>query len=147
MSETVTDLSFALPDVPGWIYPALVRAASEAIIVVDRDGAIQIWNPAAEQLFGYTSHDMLGEQLDAIIPERLRAAHNVEFQRAVESATTKYKGKVMTTRAVHKNGSKVYIDMSFSLLTDNHGKVAAVAAVARDVTERYLDEAQAHRTT
>jgi len=147
MLETASESSIARPHLPVWIYEAFVRTASEAIIVVDHEGVIQLWNHGAEQLFGYAPAEMLGAPLDAIIPERLRAAHNAGFRRAVDSGTTKYQGKVMNTRAVHKNGTKLYVDLSFSLLIDREGRVAAVAAVGRDSTERYRAEAKAQRAT
>ncbi len=51
----------------------LISAMGDAVIVSDTNGAITLWNKAAEQLFGYTESEALGKTLDLIIPEHLRA--------------------------------------------------------------------------
>jgi len=52
-----------------------VLMAGDAIIAAGTDGAIVLWNPAAERMFGYTESEALGQSLDLIIPERLRHRH------------------------------------------------------------------------
>lgn len=134
--QQTTELNWNEP----WLYRAVIEQIQEAIIVVDADEIIRIWNPGAEAMFGHLAADMLGRNLDAIIPERLRAPHSQGFRRAVETGQTKYAGQVMTTRAVHRNGSNIYVDLSFVLLRDNDNQLIGVSAVARDCTERYLAE-------
>jgi PAS domain S-box-containing protein len=53
----------------------LVREAPDAIIYADPQGIIHFWNHAAERVFGYAEAEALGQSLDLIIPERLRARH------------------------------------------------------------------------
>ncbi len=120
------------------VHRAIVEQAPEAIIVVDREGIVRIWNAGAQALFGFSAAEMLGVGLEAIVPERLWPAHDTGFRRAVDSGHARYAGRVMTTRAVHKDGGKRYVDLSFTLLRDGQGEVAAVAAVGRDCTERQL---------
>jgi PAS domain S-box-containing protein len=55
-------------------YQQLVEVIGDAIVVADASGAINLWNPAAERLFGFTQAEALGNSLDLIIPERLRSA-------------------------------------------------------------------------
>jgi len=116
----------------------VISEIHEAVIVVDRNETVRLWNKGAENLFGYAASEIVGKNLDLIVPERLRQAHSSGFRRAVETGHTKYGGKVMTTRSVHKTGAKIYIDMSFALLRDAEGEVVGVSAVARDATESYL---------
>src|SRR5262245_765457 len=92
---------------------AVVEQAADAMIYADRDGAIRIWNHAAERLFGYSAAEVTGGSLDVIIPERFRPAHSAGFRKAVESGETKYGNRVMTTRSVHKNGRRLYVDLTF----------------------------------
>lgn len=120
------------------VYKAIVEQSTDAVILSDREGAILIWNRGAERVFGYGVQEALGQSLDLIIPERMRAAHWKGFRRAVESGKTKYGGKVMTTRSVHKDGRTLYVDLSFSLVDDGAGELAGVLATGRDCTERYL---------
>ena len=122
------------------LYQAIVEQAPDAIIFADRDGSIQVWNRGAETVFGYAAAEVLGKSLDVIIPERLRHAHWEGFHRAISTGQTKYGNRVLTTRSVHKNGSKVYVDLSFGLVRDEAGAVTGAMAVGRDGTARYLSE-------
>ncbi|WP_428852722.1 PAS domain-containing protein [Imbroritus primus] len=118
----------------------IVAQTSDAIIATDRGGVIRVWNAGAERLFGHRQSEMLGGSLDVIIPETLRKAHWIGFDRAVVSGQMKYSGEVMTTRSMHKDGRKLYIDMSFNLLRDASDQVVGVLAIARDCTARYEAE-------
>jgi PAS domain S-box-containing protein len=113
-------------------FEAIVAQAPVSIILANRDGAIVVWNRASEALFGYTAAEVLGKSLDIIIPEHLRASHWAGFDNSLASGATKYAGRVMTTRAVHKNGGKVYVDFSFELLKEPDGTVIGAMAVGRE---------------
>jgi PAS domain S-box-containing protein len=121
-------------------FEALVEQMPVSIIVADREGSIRVWNRASEALFGHSASEALGRSLDIIIPEHLRAAHWAGFERSLASGTTKYVGQVMTTRAVHKDGRKLYVDFSFGMLKDAAGEVVGAIATGRDATARYLAE-------
>ena len=122
------------------LFQAIVEQSPDAIVFADRDGAILIWNRGAEAVFGYTAAEVLGQSLDLIIPERLRSAHWEGFRRAVDTGQTKYSGRVLTTRSVHKNGSRLYVDLSFGLARDSVGAVSGAFAIGRECTARYLAE-------
>jgi PAS domain S-box-containing protein len=119
---------------------AIAEQAPDAIVYADRQGVIRFWNGAAERIFGRAAADAVGLSLDIIIPERLRTAHWNGFRSAVGTGRTKYDGQSLTTRAVHSDGRKLYVELSFSLLRDDRGTVCGVVATARDCTERYLAE-------
>ena len=121
-------------------FAAVVEQVPVSIIVSDREGRITVWNHASEALFGFTAAEAIGQSLDLIIPEHLRKAHWDGFDRSIASGTTKYAGKVMTTRAVHKDGRKLYVDFSFAMLKDAEGRVIGALAAGRDGTERFLRE-------
>jgi PAS domain S-box-containing protein len=127
------------PD-PGVIYRAIVEQAHEAIIFIDCDGLVGLWNHGAETLFGFAAEEVMGRNIDIIIPERFRHAHAAGFGRAVSTGTTRLGGRVLTTRANHKSGQKLYVDMSFGLVKDAE-RVLGAFAVARDGTARFLEEA------
>lgn len=125
-------------DVPADLLRAMVEQASEALIYADRDGVIRLWNRGAETLFGHSAAEALGQSLDIIIPERFRKAHWDGFNKALATGHAKYAGRFMTTRSVHKDGRKLYVEMSFGLVRDATGAVVGSLAVGRDVTERQL---------
>src|SRR4051794_3400134 len=100
------------------VFQAIVEQAAEAIIYADREGAIRIWNRGAETVFGYPAAEVLGKSLDVIIPERLRGSHWQAFGRAIDTGQTRYANRVLTTRSIHKDGSTLYVDLSFGLVRD-----------------------------
>lgn len=122
------------------IHRAIVEQAHEGIIFIDCDNRVRLWNHGAEQLFGYCAEEVMGRSIDVIIPQRLRPGHAEGFRRAVAAGQTRLGGRVMTTRAVHKSGGKLYVDLSFGLVKQGETVLGAFA-VARDCTARYLDEA------
>ena len=120
---------------------AIADAAPDAIIFADRGGVIRFWNRAAETVFGHAAADAVGRNLDLIIPERLRAAHWEGFDKAIASGVTRHSGKAMTTRSMHKDGHRIYVELSFGLLRDAAGTVIGALACGRDCTERQLARA------
>jgi PAS domain S-box-containing protein len=114
----------------------ILDAVADALICADRSRAIMRWNRAAELLFGYSADEALGQNLDLIIPEHLRVAHWNGFNAAITSGTMKLQGRPTLTRATHKSGRRLYIEMTFALLKGAEGEVEGSVAMARDVTER-----------
>ena len=123
------------------LFQAIVEQAPDAIIFADREGAIRVWNRGAEAVFGYAAAEVLGNSLDVIIPERLRRAHWEGFRRAIDTGQTKFGGRVLTTRSVHKDGSKLYVDLSFGLIRNEAGATVGALAVGRDCTARHIERA------
>jgi len=126
-----------LEDNPHDLFQAIVDQAPDAVIYADRDGAIRVWNRTAEAIFGYAAAEVLGKSLDLIVPERFRNAHWKGFDEALETGHVKHAGRVLTTRSVHKNGSKLYVDLSFGLVKDSAGRPTGALAIGRDCTERH----------
>ena len=124
------------------LFRAIVEQAPDAIILADRDGLIRIWNHGAETIFGHSAAEVLGSSLDVIVPERFRSAHWEGFRRAIDSGLTKYGNRVLTTRSVHKDGSKLYVDLSFGLVRDDTGTVTGALAIGRDCTDRHVSVAE-----
>ena len=112
----------------------------EAVIHADRQGLIALWNPAAETMFGFSTAEAIGQSLDIIIPERLREAHWRGFHAANASGRTRLNGRPTVTRALHKSGATLYVEMSFAMVCATSGEVIGSVAVARDATERVQRE-------
>lgn len=120
----------------GKIHRLLIEQVADAVIYADSTGVIRLWNAAAERLFGFPAAEAIGQSLDLIIPERLRAAHWQAFDAALACGATKHRGRATQTRAQTRDGGTVYVDMSFSLLADEQGQVLGSMAIARDATAR-----------
>jgi PAS domain S-box-containing protein len=116
---------------------SILEQMADAVIYVDDTGTIMRWNHAAAALFGYSATEALGQNLDLIVPEHLRAAHWRGFEAATSSGVMKLQGRPTVTRATHQSGRKLYVEMTFALVKGEIGGAARGAvAVARDVTER-----------
>ena len=113
----------------------ILDSAGDAIIFADGAGAIRRWSRAATALFGFTAEEALGKSLEIIIPDHLRAAHWRGFDAAINSGALRLEGRPTLTRATHKSGRKLYVELTFALVSDGATAEGAVA-VARDVTER-----------
>jgi PAS domain S-box-containing protein len=125
---------------------AIVEQAADAIIYADASGTIVCWNHAAAALFGYAPAAAIGRNLDMIIPEHLRAPHWQGFEAAMASGKTRLSGAPTVTRAVHETGRKLYVEMTFAVVTERPGGPGVGAVVvARDVTERVEKERAARR--
>lgn len=125
---------------PGELAADLLRDMAEAVVFADRQGVIRAWNPGAEALFGFSTADAMGRNLDLIIPEHLRKAHWRGFERALDEGATRHGRRAIVTRALHAEGKRLYVDMSFAVVRDCSGAVVGAVAVARDATERYSEE-------
>jgi PAS domain S-box-containing protein len=115
----------------------LVHQAPDAMIYADLDGLIRVWNPAAERIFGHSATAAIGQNLDIIIPEPLRAAHWKGYDRALAAGDTKYRGQSLPTKALKADGSQFYVELSFSIIHGGDGEVIGALAHARDITERF----------
>ncbi len=124
---------------------ALIEQLADAVIFADCGGEIQLWNAGAEAVFGYSEAEVLGRRLDVIIPERLRPGHWAGFDAAIETGTMKHGRDAMTTRSMHKDGSDLYLDLSFALVKNETGRVLGAVAVARDITTRFQTERESRR--
>jgi PAS domain S-box-containing protein len=124
----------------------ILDAVADALIYADCSGKILRWNRASQLLFGYSVDEALGQSLDLIIPEHLRNAHWNGFDAAVASGTMKLQGRPTLTRAAHKDGRRLYIEMTFALVRGTDAEVKGSVAMARDVTER-VERERAARTS
>jgi PAS domain S-box-containing protein len=118
----------------------IVEQTPEAIVFTDIAGVIRVWNRGAQALFGFTAEEALGHSLDLIIAERFRRAHWEGYHAAMASGRTRHGAQVRTTRAVHKDGRKLYVELSFGVVVDDAGVVLGSVAVGRDGTARHGED-------
>ena len=119
---------------------ALVAALGDAVLVCDASGALTLWNPACERMFGFTEAEVLGKSMDLIIPERLRARHWEGYKQTMASGITKYGSDVLRVPAIDKQGRKMSIAFTVAMLHGSDGKVTGIASVIRDETARFAEE-------
>ena len=106
-------------NIPAGLGEALLHSASDAIIATDRDGRITFWNPGAERIFGFTAGEAVGQSLDLIIPENLRARHWSGFRHTMATGTSRYgHGDLLSVPGLTKEGARISVEFTIVLLRD-----------------------------
>jgi len=118
----------------------LIEAIGDAIVVADVNGAITLWNPAAERMFGFTRDEAMGQSLDLIIPQRLQQRHWDGYHKTMETGLTRYGHDLLRVPATHKDGRTLSIAFTVALLYSEQHAVTGIAAVIRDETQRFQEE-------
>jgi PAS domain S-box-containing protein len=121
-------------------FKQLVEGAGDAIMVCDAQGAITLWNRAAERIFGFTEAEALGQSLDMIIPQRQRQRHWDGYQKTMETGITKYGADLLRVPALHKDGHTLSIAFTVSMLFSESREVTGIVAIVRDETARFAEE-------
>jgi PAS domain S-box-containing protein len=123
---------------PSVLADAVLQTSSDAVVASDKDGIIRFWNPGAERIFGYASGEALGQSLDIIIPERLRARHWQGYRQVMATGESRYgHGDVLAVPGIRKDGARVSLEFTIVLLRDEAGQTIGMAAIMRDVTTRF----------
>ena len=121
-------------------YKQLVEVIGDAFVVCDAAGAITLWNPAAERMFGFSPAEALGQSLDLIIPERQRQRHWDGYHKTMATGQTRYGHDVLRVPALHKDGRPLSIAFTVAMLHAPDNTVSAIVAVIRDETVRWNEE-------
>lgn len=116
---------------------ALVRDSNDAVSVVDPDGRILHWNRGAEHMYGYSEAEALKMNISVIVPESQRAgALLIRVRLAASESIAPFEA-----RGTAKDGRLVDVWRTVTALTDDAGKVEAIAQTDRDITEQRRTEA------
>ncbi len=116
-----------------------VLSAGDAIVAAGSDGAIILWNPAAERIFGYAEQEALGRSLDLIIPARQRQRHWDGYGRVMKTGESRYGTQVLRVPALHKDGRMLSIAFTVTLMRAPD-QSWVIAATIRDETGRWQEE-------
>lgn len=119
------------------VYRQIIENANDAVIVTDRDGKIELWNQGAAVIFGYAAEEAMGQSLDLIIPERFRERHWVGYRKTMETGFTRYAADILTVPALRKDGKRISVEFTVTLLLTDGGETIGAAAIIRDVTARW----------
>ena len=119
---------------------ALVESIGDAVIASDPSGAINLWNPSATRMFGFTEAEALGKSLDIIIPQRQQQRHWDGYHKTMETGVTRYGNDVLRVPAVHKDGHSLSIAFTVALLHAADGTISDIVAVVRDESNRFAED-------
>ncbi len=116
----------------------LVASCPDAIIYADQEGKIRFWNASATRIFGFAEIEALGQSLDLIVPEGLRARHWEGYDRVMAGGASRYgEGDVLSVPAMRKGGKRISIEFTVLPLRDDAGALLGIAAFLRDATARF----------
>jgi PAS domain S-box-containing protein len=120
------------------LFERLVRDCPDAVIYADADGLIRFWNAAATRIFGFAAEEALGQSLDLIIPERLRARHWAGYRKVMAGTPSRYGvGETLSVPAASKAGARLSIEFTVLPIRDRDGGMLGIAAFLRDATVRF----------
>ncbi len=120
----------------------LVQQSPLAVIELNIDSRVVSWNPAAEQIFGYTTEEALGCHIaDLIVPEAARPLVDRVWRELLAQEGGTYSANDNLT----KDGHIITCEWFNAPLVDADGQVIGIALLAQDITERKRAEAEIHR--
>ncbi len=115
-------------------FKSLLESAPDAIIIIDRAGAISIVNSQTEKLFGYTRKEMIGEKIELLMPDRFHAGHPAHRDSFFEAPQARPMGAGFDLFGRRKDGSEFPIEISLSPIETENGVLGSSSI--RDITER-----------
>jgi PAS domain S-box-containing protein len=121
-------------------FSSIIALAAEGIIAVDEQQRICLFNTGAQQIFGYTPQEVMGQPLEVLLTEETRAAHARHFRHFSESpeVASRRMGSRLRVAGRRKSGESFPAEVSITRL--ELGQERLFAAVLRDVTEQQLAE-------
>jgi PAS domain S-box-containing protein len=125
-------------------FMAITDSAKDAILLIDDEGKISYWNPAAEKTFGYAKEEALGKEAHKILaPKAIQEEYLRRFTRPMETGKDLARNKTIESTAVRKGGEEFPMELSRSAV-QIRGKRYSVCT-ARDLTERKQMEKALHK--
>jgi diguanylate cyclase (GGDEF)-like protein/PAS domain S-box-containing protein len=112
----------------------LLQGSPDAILVCDRDGRILSVNEQAERLFGYARQELLGREVEALVPEALRAAHAERRLAYAQAPTSRAMGGTAVLSGRHRDGHAIPLEIGLNAIETAEG--TWVMAIAHDLTSR-----------
>lgn len=120
---------------------AIIDASPDAIIVVDPEGIVETWNPAAERIFGWSAAEAVGS-LNPIIPVEKREEFHGFLDRIQAGDTIT---SVETVRQT-KGGEMIHVNLSTAAIRDSDGNVTGIMGILQDISERKAYESAIEQT-
>ncbi|MFO1144244.1 MAG: PAS domain S-box protein [Amaricoccus sp.] len=122
---------------------SVIDTAPDAIITIESDGHIRSFSPAAERLFGYEAAEVLGRNVNVLMPEPFRREHDGYLQRYLDTGEKRIIGIGRTVIARHKDGRTIPIELAVGEVRS--GDSHLFTGFIRDISERVAAQGQVAR--
>lgn len=110
----------------------------DSVIAIDQKGIVQTVNPAVERVFGYSPNEVIGKNVNLLMPEPYFSEHDGYLDNYLRTGKKKIINMSREVRGLHKNGSTFPMELSVSETTENDKKI--FVGVLRDISERKANE-------
>ncbi len=125
---------------------SIITSTNDAVIAKDNQGTIISWNKAAEQLYGYSENEIIGQNISLIIPPD-RTNEMAEILSRIERGESVSN---LETLRIRKDGGIIDVSVTISPITDNAGNVIGASTIARDISpgkaeQRLREKEDQHR--
>jgi PAS domain S-box-containing protein len=112
----------------------------DGVLLADQDGVIRFWNAGCQRVFGFTPEEAVGQSMDIIIPENLRARHWHGYAETMRTGKSRYGGgDLLAVPALHKDGRRISVEFSIIPFRDSTSRIVGIGAVMRDVTAKFQE--------
>jgi two-component system sensor histidine kinase VicK len=115
---------------------AIVNSSNDAIIGKSLDGIITSWNNAAQELFGFAADEMIGQSNIKLLHNELKDEEDYILMRLRNGESLKH----FETKRLTKSGKTVDVSLTFSPIRNDQGAIVGISKIARDITDKKLEE-------
>src|SRR5690606_29468517 len=115
---------------------AIIESSNDAIVGKTLQGCVTSWNPAAQHIFGFTEEEMVGQSIVKIIPDDRVEEESFTLSRLGAGESIAH----FETKRQRKDGRLIDVSLTISPIRDSAGRITGASKIARDITEKKLEE-------
>jgi PAS domain S-box-containing protein len=108
----------------------IVESSNDVILTISLDGIITSWNKGAEQIYGYSSEEIIGKSISIIAPDKFKG----ETKKLIKKVKLGEKIQHYITSRLRKDGKLIYVSIALSSIFDVSGELVGISGIARDIT-------------
>ncbi|MBD3166048.1 PAS domain S-box protein [bacterium] len=123
---------------------SIMQYTEDAIVFLDLEDRVQLWNRAAERMFGYPASDILGRRAMPLFPDEVDPEE--EMRQIREDLMERERVENFTTQRMTSEGRRLTVSISRSLVRNPDGEPIGITSVIRDITEKQQMEQKLYQT-